>query len=286
MANNAQPTSKATCPDGYAFIFGNLCLKKTILDKAAEPLKELKSFDFTSMSCEAAVQTVKNIVKDVEAAVKMPAKYLEMAKALAEYPFDVAKKMVNAALGTIDKLNSAIDSMVKDAEGTFGPLKSACEDALKCAVLADSALGKTCASILDKMDKGLPFEDELRDLKSKLQAQARDVIKNVEKTPTESLANMEKAYNQAIERYGVNDLIKKLRAAEKCVESLCKAWKDLKTFQDRMPSSSSEFADKIGATIENDALKLEGAFQTQVSKISSDAYDVAHNFAVVKGAVN
>ena len=278
----AEPKPENGCKEGYTPVW-KWCFKTTVIDKLSEPLEEIKVPSFTDPGCEAVVAALKQLQNSIEAALEAPEKYMKMLKKLVDYPFNVAENMVDTALGALDQVDKAIESLLGGVTGPLDKLKSAMEHILDCPFLEDTEVGKLAASIIDAIDSDLPFEGFLSDLKESLSSTAKEALENAKDTPTEAINNIQKAYDSALKRAGIDSLIDNMKKIEECIDSLCSAYKDSKDFIDRLPKSADSLLEKAGATwdkatgtVKRVATTTTTDVQKQAQKVADDIDSLSH----------
>ena len=278
----AVPKKDGKCDDGYTPVW-IWCFKQTVLNKLSEPLQNISVPQFTDVGCEAAISALKTINKSVESALEAPRRYMQMMQQLVDYPFDVAQNMVNTALSTIDKVDQAIDELLGGAAGAIDALKSAVSHILDCPFLVDTPVGKLAAEILDAINEGAPYDEMLRQLKNELGSTAREALDNARETPTESINNLRDAYDSALKRSGIDELVDNMKKLEQCVEQLCAAYKDVAGFVDRLPKSADSVLESAGAmwdsatgSVKQIAVSTTTDLQKQALKVADDVKSLGY----------
>ena len=224
-----------TCEEGFYPVW-KWCFKETTLQKLKEPIKDV--FEWPDIPwpptgagalCKMLYTTFMAAFKALKNALAIPSKYIDMAKQLVKYPFDAANDIVNSALGFLDKLDTLVNSLIKDAIGSLtgsaggmlNDLKSLCESVLSCPYAADSELGKLAASILDGLKAGTDITGPLKELRNALAGAAKDAINSVKEVPLQALNNIEQAYYNLLKQLGVEDMIKHANNIAACIRSMC-----------------------------------------------------------------
>jgi uncharacterized protein YjbJ (UPF0337 family) len=273
-----QSAQNGKCPEGYTHVFGPLCIEQTTLSKIDEAIPDLPDVDFTDPSCEAAIAALKSVANTLQQVLDMPQKLMGMARELIERPFDAAEKMVSNVLGIFDELEKAIDDVLSGPMGALGEFKQALEKMLACPFIADTPIGKAAAALLDAIDDGLPIDELLQDFKGKLKSAVKEQINAVKDMPLSALSSLDKLFNDMLERFGVEDLIKKVRDLYKCVEAVC----DMVKVAKRLPKSAEGFLESINGTIDETTGKLKAAVVKTANKTEQAAKDLADSIAVIK----
>lgn len=284
MANHEKPDDSGKCPDGYRILFGNICLKKTVLDKAEEPLKQIKMPKFTSVACEAALAALKTAVRDVQRVLELPMRYMEMIRNLCEYPFDVAASMIAAAMSSFNEISREIDNILH-GNGPIGKgleaLKSALEGALDCPLMADTPIGKAAGELLDKIEEGADIQSTLMAFKALLAHKARELLERAAETPTQAINNIVDSYDQALRAAGVDDLMRNLRGLERCMDRACETFKKTQDFLDSLPDSSDGLIEKAGMTAFEEGKKFAMAPVKGLTEAGKRGWNAAKELASV-----
>lgn len=224
----AEPKDPSTnaCKDGYYAIW-HWCFKETTLDKLKKPLTDI--IDWPDIPwpptgpaslCKMLYTVYMAAFKSLKQALLLPSKYLDMARQIVNYPFDLAQSLVSSALGFLDRINSLIEELLGGGE-VINDLKKLCNSVLSCPYAADTALGKLAASILDALKDGNPITEYLQELKQQLSSFANDAINQVREVPLQALNNIENAYYNMLKQMGIEDLLKHANNIAKCIKSLC-----------------------------------------------------------------
>lgn len=224
----AEPKDPGTkqCKDGYYGVWV-WCFKETTLEKLAKPLNDV--IDWPDIPwpptgpaslCKMLYTVYMAAFKSLKQALLLPSKYLDMARQIVNYPFDMAQSLVSSALGFLDRINSLIDELLGGGE-VVNDLKKLCNSVLSCPYAADTAMGKLAASILDALKDGNPITEYLQELKQELSSFANDAINQVREVPLQALSNIENAYYNMLKQMGIEDLLKHANNIAKCIKSLC-----------------------------------------------------------------
>ena len=266
------------CRDGFTPVW-IWCFKQTTLDKLKEPVKDIKVPEFTDPGCEAAISALKTINKSVEAALEAPRKYMNMMQKLIDYPFDVAQNMVNTALSTVDKVNEAINKILGGAMGPLDELRQAMAPVLDCPCMADTEIGKLAAAIIDAINQDSPIDELLQEFKNECASTAKEALDHARETPTESLNNLRNAYDSALKRSGIDELVSNMKKLEQCVEQLCAAYDHLS----RIPQKVEDTLKNAGAmwdtatgTVKQIAVETTTDLQKQAAKVADDMDALGH----------
>lgn len=216
----------STCKDGYYAVW-RWCFKETTLEKLKKPLTDI--IDWPDIPwpptgpaslCKMLYTVYMAAFKSLKQALILPSKYLEMARQIVNYPFDLASSLVSSALGFLDRINSLIDEILNGGE-YINDLKKLCNSILNCPYAADTAMGKLAAAILDALKGGNPITEYLQELKQQLSSFANDAINQVREVPLNALNNIEKAYYNMLKQMGVEELLKHANNIAKCIKSMC-----------------------------------------------------------------
>ena len=112
---------------------------------------------------------------------------------------------------------------------------------------------------------------------------AKEALENAKDTPTEAINNLQKAYDSALKRAGIDELIDNMKKIEECIDSLCSAYKDSQDFLDRIPTSADGLLEKAGATwdsatgtVKRIATTTTTDLQKQAQKVADDLGSLAH----------
>ena len=228
MGETAKPKDPGTkkCDDGYYAVW-KWCFKQTTLDKLKKPLSDVVDWpeiEWPAGGAAAMCKMLYNVYmaayKSLKQALALPIKYLNMAKQLVEYPFNLASSLVSSALGFLDRLNSLIDELLSGGE-IINDLKKLCNSILSCPYAADTALGKLAANILDALKAGNSITEYLKELKNTLSGMANDAINQVKEVPLNALNNVQNAYYNLLKQLGIESLIQHADNIAACIKSLC-----------------------------------------------------------------
>lgn len=290
MGETAKPKDPGTkkCDDGYYAVW-KWCFKQTTLDKLKKPLSDVVDWpeiEWPAGGPAAMCKMLYNIYmaayKSLKQALVLPVKYLNMAKQLVEYPFNLASSLVSSALGFLDRLNSLIDELLSGGE-IINDLKKLCNNILSCPYAADTALGKLAANILDALKVGNSITEYLKELKTTLSGMANDAINQVKEVPLNALNNVEKAYYNLLKQLGIEELIKHADNIAKCIKSLCTiAELGEKYYAAFMSMSSDSIVEKVKKTLSDTGDKFLGAVSDTASeaggKLSAAKQDLTELF--------
>lgn len=270
-----------TCKEGFYPVW-RWCFKETTLQKLKEPLKDV--FEWPDIPwpptgagalCKMLLTTFMAAFKALKNALAIPSKYLDMAKQLVKYPFDAANDIVNSALGFLDKLDTLVNSLIKDAlggltgsaGGLLNDLKTLCNSVLSCPYAADSDIGKIAASILDGLKSGSDITGPLKELRNALAGAAKDAINSVKEVPLQALNNIEQAYYNLLKQLGVADMIKHANNIAACIRSMC-------TIMDLGEKMYAKFqslsADGLVKTVEKTLDKASSGFVNALTETGSE----------------
>lgn len=266
------------CPKGFVHVFGPLCVEQTTLAKIEDAVPDLPEFDFTNPGCEAALAALKEVTDMVEQAIEMPKKLMKMADELIEKPFDAAQDIVDNALGVIDAVSAMIDEFLAGPAGLINELKQSIESMLACPFIADTPIAKTAAALLDAMDEGADYHDLLSSFKNMLSSAAKEQINKVKDVPLSALGDIEKLYNDMIERSGVGELIKKAQDLEQCVRAAC----NLLEVAARVPTAAADFIEQLGGKFNETTGKFTATLVRPVTESAKRAKQLADDLAVIK----
>lgn len=273
-----QQAENGKCPEGFVHVFGPLCVEQTTLAKIEDAIPDLPEFDFTNPGCEAALAALKDATDAIEQALEMPKKLMKMGQDLIEKPFDAAAKVVDSALGVIDDISSMIDEFISGPAGLVGDLKRSLEGMLACPFIADTPIAKSAAALLDAVDGGVPLDGMLQEFKNDLSSAAKEYINQAKDTPLSALGDMEKLYNDMIERSNVGDLIQKAKDLEQCLRSAC----NLAEVAARVPTSAATFIEEIGGAWDAATGKFTATFVKPVTESAKTAKKLADELTVIK----
>lgn len=273
-----QTAVKGKCPEGYVHVFGPLCVEQTTLSKFEEAVPDLPEFDFTNPGCEAALAALNDVIQAAEQALEMPRKLMGMAAELIEKPFDAAQDMVDRTLGVLDDISAMIDDILSGPGALISDFKRALEGLLACPFIADTPIGKTAAAILDAMDEGLPYDQMLSSFKNQLSSVAREYIDKARDMPLSKLNDMEKLFDEMIERSGVGELLKKARDLEQCLRAAC----NMAEVAARVPKAVETILDELGAKWDEASGKFTATLVKPVTENAKRAKQLADDLAVIQ----
>lgn len=216
-----------TCKDGF-FPVWKWCFKETTLKKLTQPVTDLAKWPEipwpptgVSSMCKILYTTFMKAFQKLKEALTLPSKYLDMARQLVNYPFDLASQLVSTALGFLDKLKAIIDDILNGGAGVISDLKKLCNSILSCPYAADTALGALAAKILSALEDGSDLTSYLSEFKNQLAGMADEAINNVREVPLQALNNIEQAYYNLLKQLGIEELIKHANNIAACINSLC-----------------------------------------------------------------
>jgi hypothetical protein len=215
-------------------------------------------------------------MKSLEQAIEMPKKLMSVAKGLIEKPFNAAQQLVNSTLGIFDEIGQALDDLLKP--GMLAELARALRKMLNCPFMADLPIARTAAGILDSIENGTDITGMLGTFKEQLKKAASDQIKAAEEMPLSSLANLEKLYNDSLERMGIQDLVDKANDLYKCVEAAC----DLIKVAERIPHTPSSILESINAKIDETTGRITGAVVKTANNTQQAALNAARSLGVIR----
>lgn len=277
MAGN-QNAVNGKCPEGFVHVFGPLCVEQTTLDKIDDAIPDLPEFDFTNPGCEAALAALKEVTSTIEQALEMPKKLMKMGKDLIEKPFDAASKIVDNVLGIIDEISSIIDDFLSGPGSLLKDLESSLEAMLACPFIADTPIAKSAAALLDAIDGGLPYDEILSTFKNQLSSAAKEYINKAKNVPLSALGEMEKLYNDMIERSGVGDLLQQAQDLEQCLRAAC----NLAEVAARVPKKVETFIEEIGGKWDAATGKFTAVFVKPVTESAKAAKELADSITIIK----
>lgn len=278
-ANGGSQTAvNGNCPEGYIHVFGPLCVEQTTLSRFEEALPEMPEFDFTNPGCEAALAALNEVIQAIEDALQTPRKLMAMARELLEKPFDAAKSMVDSALGVLDDLKAMIDDLLAGPGSLINDFKRALESLLDCPIIADTPIGKIAAAILDAMNNGLPYDQLLSEFKNKLSSVAKGFIDKIKEMPLSKLNDLERLFDEIIERTGVGDLLKKARELEQCVRAVC----NMVEVAARVPETVETIIEEIGGKWDEASGKFTAILVKPATETAQKAKEVADSLTVIK----
>ena len=272
------PPSK--CPEGYTVLFGPLCIEQTTLKKIEDIVPDIPDFNFTDPSCESALSALKGIADTVDKALKAPKQLMAMAKNLIERPFADAQRAVEAALGVIDGISDAIDNVLRGAMGPLSELKAALQKMLDCPFVADMPIAKTAAALLDAIENGLDYRSLLSQFKGELSNAAREQINAVKDQPLAAIDNLQKLYDDMLQRSNIAGLLQQMNNIMQCVEAACNMLQVAK----RLPKTPGEILTSINGVIDQTTGKLSAAVVKAANSTQQAALKVAEDIAVIKMA--
>lgn len=266
------------CPEGFVHVFGPLCVEQTTLAKIEDAVPDLPEFDFTNPGCEAALSALKEATDTIEQALEMPKKLMKIGQELIEKPFDAAAKVVDNALGIIDDISSIIDEFVSGPASLINDLKRSLEAMLACPFIADTPIAKSAAALLDAIDGGLPYDAILQEFKNQLSSAAKEYINQAKDMPLSALGEMEKLYNDMIERSNVGDLLQKAKDLEQCLRAAC----NLAEVATRVPKAVETFIEEIGGRWDSATGKFTATFVKPVTESAKTAKKLADELTVIR----
>lgn len=274
--NNGAVNGK--CPEGFVHVFGPLCVEQTTLAKIEDAIPDLPEFDFTNPGCEAALAALKEVIDTIEQALEMPRKLMRMAQELIEKPFDAAADIVDNTLGIIDDISSIIDEFIEGPASLVDDLKRSLEAMLACPFIADTPIAKSAAALLDAIDGGLPYDALLQSFKNQLSSAAKEYINKAKDMPLSALGEMEKLFNDMIERSGVGDLLQKAKDLEQCLRAAC----NLAEVASRVPTAVATFIEELGGRWDAATGKFSATFVKPVTAAAQTAKKLADQLTVIK----
>lgn len=214
-------TQNGKCPEGFMIVFDTLCIETDTLSKAEEAMPDLPDFEFKDTLCETTMAAYKSVLKSLNQAIETPRQLMQLANSIIERPFAAAKNFVDKTLSIFDNIDQAIDQLISGVTGPLDDLKAALEQALNCPFFADTEMGKLAAQILDVLDGGNISSELLKRFKQELKKTAYERIDAVKDIPLNSIQNLEKLYNDALQRFHVEEILRKAMDLYKCLEAAC-----------------------------------------------------------------
>lgn len=277
MAGNHKAVN-GKCPEGFVHVFGPLCVEQTTLAKIEDAVPDLPEFDFTTPGCEAALAALKEAADSIEQALAMPKKLMGMARALIEKPFGAAAGYVDRTLGILDDLNSMIDEFFSGPASLLGDFKRSLESLLACPFIADTPIGGSAAALLDAIEGGLPHEALLQSFKNQLSSAAKEHINKAKDMPLSALGEMEKLFNDMIERSGVGDMLQKAKDLEQCLRAAC----NMAEVAARAPTAAATVIEELGGRWDAATGKFSATFVKPVTEAGKAARKLADELAIIK----
>lgn len=269
------------CPEGFTHVFGPLCVENTTLDKVRDTLPDIPEIpDFTSPDCEMALGALQQLHKTVEEVIQLPRRLMAMAKKLLDYPFDLARGLMDDALGMFDEVSKVIDDLLSGAGG-IRDLKRALNKALECPFIANSETGQLIEEILDMLDAGNQVDALIWQLKNALASKANATLDALEETPAEALGNASRLFNDTLDRLGVKDMLDKLEALERCVEAACAMFDVAK----RIPTSAAQIWKSLNGAVDAAGNRVGAAVARPVTAAQNTAMKVAEDFKLARAKV-
>jgi uncharacterized phage infection (PIP) family protein YhgE len=162
----------------------------------------------------------------------------------------------------------------------LGELVRALNKMLACPFIADMPIARTAAGILDAIENGSDITGMISSFKEQLKKAASDQIKAAEEMPLSALANLEKLYNDSLERLGVEDLVNKAKDLYKCVEAAC----DLIQVAERIPHTPASILESINAKIDETTGRLTGAVVKTTNNVQQSALNAARSLNLIRFA--
>lgn len=269
------------CPEGFTHVFGPLCVENTTLDKVRDTLPDIPEIpDFTSPDCEMALGALQQLHKTVEEVIQLPRHLMAMAKKLIDYPFDLARGLMDDALGMFDEVSKVIDDLLSGAGG-IRDLKRALNKALECPFIANSETGQLIEEILDMLDAGNQVDALIGQLKNALASKANATLDALEETPAEALGNASRLFNDTLDRLGVKDMLDELEALERCVEAACAMFDVAK----RIPTSADQIWKSLNGAVDAAGNRVGAAVARPVTAAQNTAMKVAEDFKLARAKV-
>lgn len=276
--SGSQGAVDGKCPEGFVHVFGPLCVEQTTLAKIGDAVPDLPDFDFSNPGCEAALAALKDVTDMVEKTLEMPRKLMKIGQGLIERPFNTAADAVNKALGIFDNISSLIDGFVSGPAGLVNDLKRSLEAMLACPFIADTPIAKTAASLLDALDGNLPYDAILQELKNRLSSAAKEYLDKVKNMPLSALGELEKLFNDMIERSNIGDLIKKAKDLEQCLRAAC----NMAEVATRIPTAAETLIEEIGGKWDGATGKFTAVFVNPVTESGKAAKKIADDIAIIR----
>lgn len=270
------------CPDGYKHVFGKVCVSCTTLEKTGIDDVTLPDVpEFTDAACESAVKLLNQTAESLNKALEVPRKLMRMAKKILNYPAELVSSAVAGALGALSEVGDSIDDLLSGPE----KLKKALERALDCPYIADSELGKSISGMLDTLDTGADLADkEVEELKKAVSSSAEEMVDGVMETPLGALSNLNRQYKSIIKSMGVEELLTALYELEKCVDDICRAYRQSQQFIDRLPKSGDDIVNELGAVYDKEKHQLSTSLSDVATEVQKDAAKAASDLEALRAS--
>lgn len=268
--------------ENYMRVFGPLYVQKSYVEKFKEVLPDIPDIDLNNLSCQSAVSMMKQTADMLEQAMALPNELMSMAKDLVQKPFGDAEKIIAAATAVIGNIERELMSLIAGPAGVLGKFTAALEKLLSCPFLADTALGKEAAGLLDTLDAGggLSAIDSLvAGFQSQLNNMAREQLNAIKNVPLSKLDELQGMLDKAIDDLGVGKMIGALDDLASCVAALCNAAEAGAS----AAKSVGEFLEQMnGATFDKAKEKVTAVVVKAANDVEQKAIDMANDMAVLK----
>ena len=227
-----------------------------------------------------ALGALQQLHKTVEEVIQLPRHLMAMAKKLIDYPFDLARGLMDDALSMFDEVSKVIDDLLSGAGG-IRDLKRALNKALECPFIANSETGQLIEEILDMLDAGNQVDALIGQLKNALASKANATLDALEETPAEALGNASRLFNDTLDRLGVKDMLDELEALERCVEAACAMFDVAK----RIPTSADQIWKSLNGAVDAAGNRVGAAVARPVTAAQNTAMKVAEDFKLARAKV-
>lgn len=269
-----------TCPKGYRFVYGDLCVSETTLEKTGlDDITVPEVPEFTDFACESAVSLLNNAASALEDALEVPYRLIRMAEKLLDYPADLARDAIDGALSALGGINDAIDDLMSSPNS----LLSALERALDCPFIADSPLGSSIGGMIDSLNEGQNLaKDQVDMLKSSVNSSASEVIDSVMEGPTGMLSSLSEQYDSLIRTLGIEQYFTTLHQLEQCVDDLCALYRSSQDFAKRLPKSTDELAASINGVYDKETKRLTTTVAAAKNQVQQTAKDASSDLSALR----
>lgn len=264
--------------ENYTRVFGPLYVQNSYVEKFKDILPDIPDIDFSEISCQSAIAALKGASDMLEDVLAMPNELMSMARDLINKPFGDAEKIFDAAMSVINNIEAEIMSILSGPGAVIGKFQAALESMLDCPFLADSAIGKEAAGLLDIMNAGGSIMGMLGGFQSQLKAAAMDQMNAIKKIPLSKLDELQNMFQSALDDLGVGDLINGINDLASCVAAVCSAGEaaleGVKGAADFLSGINGKFDEVTG--------KLTGAVVKAANDTEQAAIDFANDLAFAK----
>ena len=276
-----QKAENGKCPDGFRFIYGNVCIEESP-ELSLDSLLDSTVTSARSTSCESAVSALQALARSLDSSTNLVQNAIRSAKSLVSLPFDKMKNALNAILGELDEITGFLDEVMEIWTGLSANKVEAVKDALEslvtCPIMKATPLGQQIEALIKQLDTITDelFEESIKNLKSSLSRQAEGQLNAMKAGPLETLDNLDKKYREYLEALGLDDDLKKLRDLADCVEKACRLqnesadayekWKKAKGI-----TSPAVLEEKLGATYSAAENKVTFALATGKGEVKQGA---------------